>query len=195
MSNLRFEAIKASLNRPKIEAIETDNPLLITIDSPTQRVSSDLTGDLPPVEHLIPMLSLDNSYNAEDLKDFDERIKNYLGWEKDIEIEYVSPLAKAQKGTELSSITRAIEILGSLANVAPVFDYINFDALVKHIADLVGVPQKVLKLQSQVNAEREQQAQLAEQQRIALAEAMSGAHEAGDGVRRAGGAAALTMLT
>jgi len=83
---------------------------------------------------------------------------------QDIEIEYVSPLAKAQKGTELSSITRAIEILGSLANVAPVFDYINFDALVKHIADLVGVPQKVLKLQSQVNAEREQQAQLAEQQ-------------------------------
>ena len=83
---------------------------------------------------------------------------------QDIEIEYVSPLAKAQKSTELSSITRAMEILGSLANVAPVFDYINFDALVKHVADLVGVPQKVLKLQSQVNAEREQQAQLAEQQ-------------------------------
>ena len=36
--------------------------------------------------------------------------------------------------------------------------------MVKHVADLVGVPQKVLKLQSQVNAEREQQAQLAEQQ-------------------------------
>jgi len=82
---------------------------------------------------------------------------------QDVEIEYVSPLAKAQKSTELSSITRAIEILGSLANVAPVFDYINFDALVKHVADLVGVPQKVLKLQSQVNAEREQAAQQQEQ--------------------------------
>ena len=82
---------------------------------------------------------------------------------QDIEIEYVSPLAKAQKSTELSSITRAIEILGSLANVAPVFDYINFDALVKHVADLVGVPQKVLKLQSQVTAEREAQAQQAQQ--------------------------------
>ena len=82
---------------------------------------------------------------------------------QDIEIEYVSPLAKAQKSSELSSITRGIEILGSLANVAPVFDYINFDALVKHVADLVGVPQKVLKLQSQVNAEREQAAQQQEQ--------------------------------
>ena len=95
---------------------------------------------------------------------------------QDIEIEYVSPLAKAQKSTELSSITRGIEILGSMANVAPVFDYINFDALVKHVADLIGVPQKVLKLQSQVNAEREeaanaqqQQQQLAELQQVAQA--------------------------
>ncbi|ADD94119.1 hypothetical protein [uncultured phage MedDCM-OCT-S04-C1161] len=61
---------------------------------------------------------------------------------QDIEIEYVSPLAKAQKSTELSSIMRAIEILGSLSNVAPVFDHINMDKLVRHLADIVGVPQK-----------------------------------------------------
>ena len=78
---------------------------------------------------------------------------------RDIEIEYVSPLAKAQKSTELQSIMRAVEILGSLANVAPVFDYVNFDNLVKHLADIVGVPQKILKTQSQVNAERQQQAE------------------------------------
>ena len=57
----------------------------------------------------------------------------------------------------------AVEILGSLANVAPVFDYINFDNLVKHLADIVGVPQKILKTQSQVNAERQQAAQQQEQ--------------------------------
>ena len=82
---------------------------------------------------------------------------------KDIEIEYVSPLAKAQKSTELQSIMRAIEIMGSLANVAPVFDHINMDKLVRHLADIVGVPQKVLKPQSQLNAER-QQAQAQQQQ-------------------------------
>jgi hypothetical protein len=82
---------------------------------------------------------------------------------RDIEIEYVSPLAKAQKSTELQSIMRAVEILGSLANVAPVFDYVNFDNLVKHLADIVGVPQKILKTQSQVNAERQQAAQQQEQ--------------------------------
>ena len=84
---------------------------------------------------------------------------------RDVEIEYVSPLAKAQKSSELQSIMRAIEILGSLANVAPVFDYVNFDNLVKHLADIVGVPQKILKSQNQVNAERQQaQAQAQEQQ-------------------------------
>ena len=75
---------------------------------------------------------------------------------RDIEIEYVSPLAKAQKTSELQSIMRAIEILGSLANISPVFDYVNFDNLVKHLADIVGMPQKLLKSQNQVNAEREQ---------------------------------------
>ena len=82
---------------------------------------------------------------------------------RDIEIEYVSPLAKAQKSTELQSIMRAVEILGSLANVAPVFDYVNFDNLVKHLADIVGVPQKILKSQKEVNNERQAQAQQQEQ--------------------------------
>jgi hypothetical protein len=82
---------------------------------------------------------------------------------KDIEIEYVSPLAKAQKSTELQSIMRAIEIMGSLSNVAPVFDHINMDKLVRHLADIVGVPQKILKPQAELNAEREQ-AQAQQQQ-------------------------------
>ncbi|HHM20943.1 MAG TPA: NAD-dependent DNA ligase LigA, partial [Bacteroidetes bacterium] len=73
----------------KIEQIEAAHPELITPDSPTQRVSSDLTEDFPPVKHLVPMLSLDNSYNLDDLKDFDERIKNYLGMDKNRDIEYV----------------------------------------------------------------------------------------------------------
>ena len=82
---------------------------------------------------------------------------------KDIEIEYVSPLAKAQKSQELQSIMRGIEIMGSLANVAPVFDYINFDKLIGHLMDIVGVPQKILKPMSQVNSERQQKQQQQEQ--------------------------------
>ena len=86
---------------------------------------------------------------------------------KDIEIEYVSPLAKAQKSSELQSIMRAIEIMGSLSNVAPVFDHINMDKLVRHLAEIVGVPQKILKPQSELNAER-QQAQAQQEQMMQM---------------------------
>ena len=98
---------------------------------------------------------------------------------RDIEIEYVSPLAKAQKSSELQSIMRAIEILGTLANVAPVFDYVNFDNLVKHLADIVGVPQKILKSQSQVNAER-QEAQQKQQEMQQMQQVQQLAKAGGD---------------
>ena len=95
-----------------------------------------------------------------------------------IDIEYVSPLAKAQKSTELQSIMRGIEILGSLANVAPVFDYVNFDNLVKHVADIVGMPQKLLKSQSQVTAIRDEQAQQ-QQEQMQMQQAQQTAQMAG----------------
>ena len=62
-----------------LEKIEKENPRLITADSPTQRVSKGLTKDFPAVQHLVPMLSLDNSYNDEDLIDFDRRARELTG--------------------------------------------------------------------------------------------------------------------
>ena len=59
---------------------------------------------------------------------------------------------------------RAIEIMGSLSNVAPVFDHINMDKLVRHLTSIVGVPQKILKPQSELNAERQAAAEQQEQQ-------------------------------
>ena len=58
-----------------LEKLEIENPSLITSDSPTQRVAKGLTKDFPTVQHLVPMLSLDNSYNADDLVDFDRRAR------------------------------------------------------------------------------------------------------------------------
>ena len=72
----------------RLEALEKAHPELQSPDSPTQRVSSDLTEEIAQVAHLRPMLSLDNSYDADDLNDFDERIKNYLGLALDTDIEY-----------------------------------------------------------------------------------------------------------
>ena len=72
----------------QLEQIESENPSLITPDSPTQRVSADLTSEFPEVEHLTPMLSLANSYNEEDLFEFDQQIKRLLNIPEETDIQY-----------------------------------------------------------------------------------------------------------
>ncbi|MEZ5056461.1 MAG: NAD-dependent DNA ligase LigA [Saprospiraceae bacterium] len=73
----------------RLEAIEQEHPEWIKPDSPTQRVSNDLTQTFESVAHLTPMLSLDNSYNAEDLKDFDEQVKKLALIDMEADVEYV----------------------------------------------------------------------------------------------------------
>ncbi len=58
--------------------LESANPNLITPDSPTQRVGSDLTKEFKPAPHKTPMLSLSNTYNEEELFDFDRRVREGL---------------------------------------------------------------------------------------------------------------------
>ena len=58
--------------------LEKDHPQLITPDSPTQRIGSDLTKEFKPVQHKIPMLSLSNTYSEEELYDFDRRVREGL---------------------------------------------------------------------------------------------------------------------
>lgn len=71
----------------ELEKLENDNPKLITPDSPTQRVGKDLTKEFKPVTHKVPMLSLANTYNEDELFDFDRRIRE--GLPKDETVEYV----------------------------------------------------------------------------------------------------------
>ena len=73
----------------RLELLEKNYPDSVMADSPTQRVSSDLAAsDLPAVEHLTPMLSLDNSYNAEDLQEFEERLKRSATLPEGLVIDY-----------------------------------------------------------------------------------------------------------
>jgi DNA ligase (NAD+) len=59
--------------------IESANESLISKDSPSQRVGNSLNNSFETVAHLVPMLSLENSYNAEDLIDFDRKAKEGAG--------------------------------------------------------------------------------------------------------------------
>ena len=71
----------------ELEKLESENQHLITPDSPTQRVGKDLTKDFKPVSHKVPMLSLANTYNEEELFDFDRRVRS--GLPEGEKIEYV----------------------------------------------------------------------------------------------------------
>lgn len=58
-----------------LEKIEKANPELVTAASPTQRVGNSLNASFKTVAHLVPMLSLENSYNADDLVDWDRKAR------------------------------------------------------------------------------------------------------------------------
>lgn len=68
-----------------LKKLERENPEFIVPDSPTQRVAVGLSEKLQPVPHLVPMLSLDNTYNSDDLRDWDRRCRELAGSE---DIEY-----------------------------------------------------------------------------------------------------------
>ncbi|HPN39020.1 MAG TPA: NAD-dependent DNA ligase LigA, partial [Melioribacteraceae bacterium] len=59
----------------ELKDLETKYPHLITKDSPTQRVGSDLSNNFNTITHSVPMLSLANTYNEGELYDFDRRVK------------------------------------------------------------------------------------------------------------------------
>jgi DNA ligase (NAD+) len=66
-------------------ALEKANPDLVTSDSPTQRVGSIPLAAFEQIQHQMPMLSLDNVFNEDDLRAFNQRIKDRLKTEEDIE--------------------------------------------------------------------------------------------------------------
>ncbi|MGB9833799.1 MAG: NAD-dependent DNA ligase LigA [bacterium] len=73
----------------ELQKLEQEYPDLITPNSPTQRVGAPPAKEFRPVQHLLPMLSLDNAFTPEDLLAFDRRVKRILG---EVPVEYVCEL-------------------------------------------------------------------------------------------------------
>jgi DNA ligase (NAD+) len=70
----------------ELRALETQHPELLTPDSPTQRVGAAPVAAFGAVRHRLPMLSLDNAFSDEEVRDFDRRIRERLG--RDASIRY-----------------------------------------------------------------------------------------------------------
>lgn len=94
----------------ELEILEKEYPQLANPNSPTQKVGGEITKEFKTVRHKYPMLSLGNTYNEGELKEFDERIKKAIGED----FEYVCELKfdglaislTYEKGTLIRAVTR-----------------------------------------------------------------------------------------
>ena len=97
-------------------SLEKQYPEFITADSPTQRVGGDITKEFQTVKHRYPMLSLSNSYNIEEVKDFITRIKKTI--EEDVEFvcelkfDGISISLTYENGIFIKAVTRGDGIQG-----------------------------------------------------------------------------------
>ncbi|NIQ03552.1 MAG: NAD-dependent DNA ligase LigA, partial [Nitrospinaceae bacterium] len=96
----------------RLKTLETKHPDWITPDSPTQRVGGKVAEKFEAVRHRIPMLSLDNTYSVEELKDFRRRVLRGLDLTRDpeyvveLKIDGLGVTLSYEKGTFVLGATR-----------------------------------------------------------------------------------------
>lgn len=112
ISDLAFDQLLHELQK-----LENENPLFALSNSPTQKVGGTITKQFKSVTHRFPMLSLGNTYNENDLKEFDTRIKKALGDEKyeyicELKFDGVALSFWYQNGKLIKGVTRGDGIRG-----------------------------------------------------------------------------------
>ncbi len=116
ISDLEYDKLLLELRQ-----LETDNPSLITPDSPTQRVSGEAIETLASVQHRIPMLSIDNTYNTQDLRAWSTRTKKHLQeagnnepihWVLELKIDGVAASLIYESGILVLGATRGNGVVG-----------------------------------------------------------------------------------
>jgi DNA ligase (NAD+) len=95
----------------ELKSLEKANPHLIALDSPTQRVSGQPLEGFDTVRHAVPMLSMDNTYNADELRAFDERVAKQLGggdydYVVELKIDGLAISLRYEEGILVSAATR-----------------------------------------------------------------------------------------
>ncbi|MFB3924233.1 MAG: NAD-dependent DNA ligase LigA [Terriglobia bacterium] len=73
----------------RLQDLETQHPELVTPDSPTQRVGGQPAAQFTKVRHSVSMMSLDNTYSVDELREFDRRVRELSGRER---VDYVAEL-------------------------------------------------------------------------------------------------------
>ncbi len=101
--------------------LEAEYPELVTPDSPTQRVGGEPSKEFPAFTHKVPMLSLDNTYSEDELREFEERIFRHLGrvvgerdmaYVAELKIDGLSMALHYEKGLLVRAVTRGDGVRG-----------------------------------------------------------------------------------
>ena len=153
----------------RLQELEVQNPELVTPDSPTQRVGGQPAEEFPKLRHSVPMLSLDNTYSVDELKDFDRRVREISGRSKveyvgELKLDGLSMALTYEDGVLTHSVTRGDGVEGEdvTANVKTIRSVpLGFDA---ERSELIGDPRRLevrgevimpRKAFEQTNAQRE----------------------------------------
>ncbi|HZZ28918.1 MAG TPA: NAD-dependent DNA ligase LigA [Pirellulales bacterium] len=147
----------------RLKKLEAEHPTLITPDSPTQRVGEQPVSGLKHVQHRLPMLSIDNSYSVEELRQYETRIAKLLAGEKvewvvELKIDGVAVALLYEHGQLVLGATRGNGQVG--------------DDVTHNIKTVRGVPQRlhgkhippVLEVRGEVYMTNEDLVRLNEQQ-------------------------------
>jgi len=131
ISDREYDELMAELAR-----LEDMYPRLKTADSPTRRVGGAPTDSFKTARHIVPMLSIENTYSADEIRDFDRRVKKILGAEKidyvvELKVDGASISIVYEKGRLLRGVTRGSGREG--------------DDVTRNIMAVEGVPERLKK--------------------------------------------------
>ena len=115
----------------KLRSLEEKYPDFVTHDSPTRMISGRPIEGFKTVKHIVPMLSMDNTYSADELREFDKRVKKNLKKEK---VEYVVELKIDGASVCLLYKNGNLEIASTRG------DGVNGDDITQNIRTIKGVP-------------------------------------------------------
>jgi DNA ligase (NAD+) len=113
ISDQQYDALERELR-----LLEAEHPALVSPDSPTQRVGERPSEEFPTFVHRVPMLSLDNTYSEDELREFEQRIFRVLGGERDVvytaelKIDGLSMALHYEKGRLARAVTRGDGVRG-----------------------------------------------------------------------------------
>jgi DNA ligase (NAD+) len=112
ISDLEYDRLMAELKR-----LEEERPELVTPDSPTQRVADEPVSGLSPVQHRLPMLSIENTYSADEVRAFAKRAEKSLGepapeWVVELKVDGVAISLIYEQGLLTRGVTRGNGLVG-----------------------------------------------------------------------------------